>query len=53
VGISKFQNDKLIFGKMKKSVKDLVELSKNDLLKLRDEAHRFANNYRKKLMSVK
>ncbi len=53
VGISKFQNDKLIFGKMKKSVKDLIELSKNDLLKLRDEAHRFANSYRKKLMRIK
>jgi len=53
VGISKFQNDKLIFGKMKKSVKDLIELSKEDLLRLRDEAHRFANSYRKKLMKIK
>jgi excinuclease ABC subunit C len=54
VGIAKFKNDKLIFGKnIKKSVKELLETSFDTLRKIRDEAHRFANSYRKKLMRIK
>ncbi|MGB9681198.1 MAG: hypothetical protein ACPLXL_01495, partial [Minisyncoccia bacterium] len=54
VGISKYQNDKLVFPKgLKKNLKNLIELSKNLLLKVRDEAHRFANKYRKKLLKKK
>jgi len=53
VGIAKFNNDKLVFGKnIKKSVKELLEISFNTLRKIRDEAHRFANSYRKKLMQI-
>jgi excinuclease ABC subunit C len=53
VGIAKFNNDKLIFGKnIKKSVKELLEISFDTLRKIRDEAHRFANSYRKKLMRI-
>jgi excinuclease ABC subunit C len=50
VGITKFRNDRLVFSKMKKSLKDLILLSFNELQKIRDEAHRFANSYRKKLL---
>jgi len=54
VGIAKFNNDKLIFGKnIKKSVKELLEISFDTLRKIRDEAHRFANSYRKTLMRIK
>jgi excinuclease UvrABC nuclease subunit len=54
IGIAKFNNDKLIFGKnIKKSVKELLEISFDTLRKIRDEAHRFANAYRKKLMRIK
>ena len=54
IGIAKFKNDKLIFGKnIKKSVKELLETSFDTLRKIRDEAHRFANSYRKKLMRIK
>jgi len=54
VGIAKFNNDKLIFGKnTKRSVKELLEISFDTLRKIRDEAHRFANSYRKKLMRIK
>jgi len=43
VGISKLQNDKLVFPpKTKKIVKELAENINNTLLKTRDEAHRFA-----------
>lgn len=50
VGISKYQNDKLIFPQgMKKSLKELIATNKSLLLKVRNEAHRFANSYRKKL----
>lgn len=42
MGISKYQNDKLIFApKTKKTIKELAENIKNTLLKTRDEAHRF------------
>jgi excinuclease ABC subunit C len=54
VGIAKFNNDKLVFGKnIKKSVKELLEISFDTLRKIRDEAHRFANSYRKTLMRIK
>jgi len=54
IGIAKFKNDKLIFGRnIKKSVKELLETSFDTLRKIRDEAHRFANSYRKKLMRIK
>jgi excinuclease ABC subunit C len=42
--------DKLVFGKMQKSLKDLISLSFPQLLKIRNEAHRFANSLRKKLL---
>lgn len=49
-GISKYQNDKLVFPQgMKKSLKELIATNKSLLLKVRNEAHRFANSYRKKL----
>lgn len=54
IGIAKFQNDKLIFGKnIKKSIKELLQLSFDVLKQIRDEAHRFANQYRKTLMKIK
>jgi len=54
IGIAKFRNDKLIFGKnIKKSVKELLTFSFDTLRRIRDEAHRFANSYRKKLMRLK
>jgi len=44
VGISKFGNDKLVFGKhMKKDSKNLIEAMKGVLQQVRDESHRFAN----------
>ncbi len=49
VGISKFGGDKLVFTpKTKKELKDLAENIKPTLLKLREEAHRFANYGRKR-----
>ncbi|NMB92272.1 MAG: GIY-YIG nuclease family protein [Parcubacteria group bacterium] len=43
VGISKYQNDKLVFVKnTKPSFKDLAQNIKPTLLKVREEAHRFA-----------
>lgn len=49
IGISKFSGDKLIFQKnIKKSIRNLIEISKNDLLKLRDETHRFAISFSRK-----
>lgn len=49
VGISKLQNDKLVFPfGTKKSFQELAEMSKNILLNTRDEAHRFANFARKR-----
>jgi len=53
IGIAKFNNDKLVFGEgIKKSVKELLEASFDTLRKIRDEAHRFANSYRKKLTLI-
>lgn len=44
VGISKFGGDKLVFpAKAKKSSKELIASMKETLLKVREEAHRFAN----------
>ncbi len=43
VGISKFANDKLVFTpKIKKSIKELIDINKETLLEVRDEAHRFS-----------
>lgn len=43
VGISKYQNDKLVFPSgLKKSQKELISSIKPVLLQLREEAHRFA-----------
>jgi excinuclease ABC subunit C len=54
VGISKFQNDKLVFQKnSKKSFKELAEINKPVFLKIREEAHRFANQLRKKKLRFK
>ena len=48
VGISKFGGDKLVFTpKTKKEIRDLANNIKPTLLKLREEAHRFANRGRK------
>jgi len=48
VGISKFGGDKLVFSaKAKKIQKELGENIKATLLKIREEAHRFANRGRK------
>lgn len=42
VGISKYQNDKLVFGPhLTKEMKELIEQAKNFLLLVRNEAHRF------------
>jgi excinuclease ABC subunit C len=49
-GIAKYEGDRLIFGKIKKPLKELISLSFPNLLKIRDEAHRFANSLRKKLL---
>lgn len=44
LGISKYQNDKIIFPKKtKKSFKDLISNNIQTLLKAREEAHRFSN----------
>ncbi|PWB38325.1 MAG: hypothetical protein C3F02_04950 [Parcubacteria group bacterium] len=43
VGISKYSGDKLIFpANTGKRIKDLAQMSKNILLQVRDEAHRFS-----------
>jgi excinuclease ABC subunit C len=43
VGISKYQNDKLVFPKgVKKEIKEIFKEIKSILLSARDEAHRFA-----------
>ncbi len=49
LGISKFGGDKLVFTpKTKKEIRDLADNIKPTLLKLREEAHRFANYGRKR-----
>ncbi len=49
VGISKFSGDKLVFAaKTKKPLRDLANNIKGTLLKVREEAHRFANYGRKR-----
>ncbi len=49
VGISKLGGDKLVYNKgVKSNSKDLAENIKPTLLKLREEAHRFANYGRKR-----
>ncbi len=43
IGISKFGGDKLVFQqKIKSSLKEIIQVSKNILLKVREEAHRIA-----------
>lgn len=52
VGISKFAGDKLVFpAGTKKELKELAENIKATLLKLREEAHRFANYGRRRAKS--
>lgn len=54
IGISKFGGDRLVYqAGVKKSFKDLAENLKPTLLKLREEAHRFANYGRKRGQKVK
>ncbi len=54
VGISKFGEDKLVFQKgVKKSIRNLIENQKDILLKLRDEAHRFAISFSRKKRAIK
>jgi len=54
VGISKFGGDKLVFtAKTKKEIRDLANNIKSTLLKLREEAHRFANYGRKRSTKIK
>jgi excinuclease ABC subunit C len=49
VGISKFGGDKLVLtAKTKKEIKDLANNVKPTLLKIREEAHRFANYGRRR-----
>ncbi len=53
VGISKYQNDKLIFPKYtKKEIKNLIESQKEILLKVREEAHRFAKKFSRKTIRL-
>ncbi len=54
VGISKFGGDKLVYStKSNKSIRALTENIKPTLLKLREEAHRFANYGRKRSLKNK
>ncbi len=54
VGISKFGGDRLVFTpKTKKEMRDLADNIKPTLLKLREEAHRFANYGRKRSLDKK
>jgi len=54
IGISKFSGDKLIFqAGIKKPFKDLAQNIKPVLLKIREEAHRFANRGRKRGLALK
>lgn len=49
VGIAKHKTEKLIFNKIKKSLREIISLCFNEFKKIRDEAHRFANFGRKRL----
>lgn len=51
VGIAKFKGDKLVFLKIKKSLQELISPSFDQLRKIRNETHRFANSFRKKILS--
>ena len=52
MGISKLAGDKLVFpAGTKKELKELAENIKATLLKLREEAHRFANYGRRSAKS--
>lgn len=54
VGISKYQNDKLVFPKkIKKTIRSLIEEQKETLLKVREEAHRFAIKFSRRALTVK
>ncbi|MGB9726752.1 MAG: GIY-YIG nuclease family protein [Minisyncoccia bacterium] len=54
VGISKYQNDKLVFPKKtKKAIKNLIEEQKETLLKSREEAHRFAIKFSRHALTLK
>jgi len=54
IGLSKFGNDKLVFStSARKGLKILAENIKPTLLKLREEAHRFANRGRKMGSKIK
>lgn len=49
VGVSKLAGDELVFPKsMKKNTRELIRSSKSILLKVRNEAHRFALNFSRK-----
>lgn len=53
-GISKFGGDKLVFPVgTKKPVKSIIEAQKKVLLKLRDEAHRFAITFSRQKRKIK
>jgi excinuclease ABC subunit C len=53
VGISKYGDDRLVFpSKAKKEHRLLAENIKSDLLKLREEAHRFANRGRRSATKI-
>jgi len=54
VGISKYQKDKFVFPKNTKiTVKNLIESQKDTLLKVRDEAHRFALKFSRRTINLK
>jgi len=56
IGISKLAKDKIVFPpKMKKELKEAIESSKNILIQLRDEAHRFSlkSSRRSRLRNLK
>jgi len=53
VGISKYQNDKLVFPKnTKRAIKELIESQKDILLKIRDESHRFAIKFSRRAIKI-
>ncbi|MCX6736992.1 MAG: GIY-YIG nuclease family protein [Candidatus Parcubacteria bacterium] len=53
VGLSKMDNDRLVFGKnIKKSTEEMILTLYDNLKSLRDEAHRFANRGRKSQKNI-